>query len=63
MRSRLPLSAVVRRGAACALLALAALAQGPLAGAAARDGGAAGAAPAASGTRAKPVPTKGAARA
>ncbi|MFJ4417589.1 DUF3344 domain-containing protein [Streptomyces sp. NPDC088925] len=58
MRSRLPLSAVVRRGAACALLALAALAQGPLAGAAARDGGAAGAAPAASGTR-----TGGAARA
>ncbi|MEU6440327.1 DUF3344 domain-containing protein [Streptomyces sp. NPDC047046] len=36
MRSRLPLSAVVRRGAACVLLALAALAQGPLAGAAVR---------------------------
>ncbi|NEA41831.1 DUF3344 domain-containing protein, partial [Streptomyces sp. SID11385] len=36
MRSRLPLSAVVRRGAACVLLALAPLAQGPLAGAAAR---------------------------
>ncbi|MFJ4439555.1 DUF3344 domain-containing protein [Streptomyces sp. NPDC088923] len=40
MRSRLPLSAVVRRGAACVLLALAALAQGPLAGAAVRGEGA-----------------------
>ncbi|WP_433341026.1 DUF3344 domain-containing protein [Streptomyces sp. CA-253872] len=54
MRSRLPLSAVVRRGAACALLALAALAQGPLAGAAARGEGA---------TAAKPVPSPGPAHA
>ncbi|WP_432090720.1 DUF3344 domain-containing protein [Streptomyces sp. NRRL F-5630] len=62
MRSRLPLSAVVRRGAACALLALAALAQGPLAGAAAR-GAEAEDAPTASGARARPVAASGAAQA